>query len=97
MTTDRQMAMMYAAQEEVIAALRGIDEPDLAGRRERRATVRRERRCGDGWPFTCRSAACVWCRSPMIRSWWNSMRPLVSKSRDIERCHHPGAFAGRLT
>ena len=73
MTTDRQMAMMYAAQQEVIAALRGIGEPDLADRLERCMTARRERRGGDGWPFTCRSAACVWCRRPMIRSWWHGM------------------------
>src|SRR5450631_4169228 len=73
MTTDHQMATMYATQQEVITALRGIDEPDLADRLERCAAVRRERRGGDGWPFTCRSAACVWCRRPMIRSWWNGM------------------------
>ena len=67
------MAMMYAAQQEVIVALRRIGEPDLADRLERCMTARRERRGGDGWPFTCRSAACVWCRRPMIRSWWNGM------------------------
>ena len=67
------MATMYAAQQEVIAALRSIGEPDLADRLERCMTARRERRGGDGWPFTCRSAACVWCRRPMIRSWWNGM------------------------
>jgi hypothetical protein len=39
MTTERQMAMMYAAQEQVIAACRGIDEPDLANRLERCATA----------------------------------------------------------
>ena len=68
------MAMMYAAEAEVIEALHAIDEPDLAGRLERCMTARRERRGGDGWPFTCRSAACVWCRRPMIRSWWNGMQ-----------------------
>ena len=67
------MAMMYAAQQEVIAALHAIGELDLADRLERCMTARRERRGGDGWPFTCRSAACVWCRRPMIRSWWNGM------------------------
>jgi hypothetical protein len=73
MTTDRQMALMYAAQQEVIAALQVIGEPDLADRLERCMTVRRDRRGGDGWPSTCRSAACVWCRRPMIRSWWHGM------------------------
>jgi hypothetical protein len=74
MTTDHQMAMMYAAQQEVIIALTEVDEPDLANRLERCMTARRERRGGDGWPFTCRTAGCVWCRPPMIRSWWNGMR-----------------------
>jgi hypothetical protein len=35
MTTDGQMAMKYAAQEEVIAALQAIGEPDLADRLDR--------------------------------------------------------------
>ena len=69
MTTDHQMATMYAAQQEVIAPS-AIGEPDLADRLERCMTARHERRHGDGWPFTCRSAACVWCRRPMIRGWW---------------------------
>ncbi len=73
MTTDHQMAMMYVAQQEVIAALYVIGEPNLADRLERCMTARRERRGGDGWPFTCRSAACVWCRRPLIRSWWHGM------------------------
>ncbi len=71
MTTDRQMAMMYPAQAEVIVALGEIDEPDLADQLERCMTARRG---GDGRPFTCRSAACVWCRQPLIRSWWNGIR-----------------------
>jgi hypothetical protein len=73
MTTDHRMTTMYADQEKVIAALRGIDEFDLAGRLERCLAARRERRGGDGWPYSCRSAACVWCRRPIIRSWWNGM------------------------
>jgi hypothetical protein len=73
MTTDHQMAMMYAAQEEVIVALTEVGEVDLAGRLERCAAARRERRGGDSWPFSCRSAGCVWCRRPMIRAWWNGM------------------------
>jgi hypothetical protein len=73
MTTDRQMAMMYAAQQEVIALLNETGDFDLADRLERCAAVRRERRGGDGWPHICRSAGCVWCRRPMIRSWWYGM------------------------
>jgi hypothetical protein len=64
---------MYAAQQEVIAPLYVIGDPDLAGRLERNVTVRRDRRGGDSWPFTCRSAACVWCRPSLIRGRWNGM------------------------
>jgi hypothetical protein len=73
MTTDHQMATMYSAQQAVITALRSIGEVDLADRLERCMTARRERRGGDGRPFTCRSAACAWCRRPVIRSWWHGM------------------------
>jgi hypothetical protein len=73
MTTDRQMAMMYADQEAVITALHAIGDHDLADRLERCAAVRRERRHGDGWPRVCRSLACAWCRRPMIRAWWFGM------------------------
>jgi hypothetical protein len=73
MTTDREMAKLYADQEEAIAALRAIGEPDIADRLECCAAVRRERRHGDGWPRTCRSAACMWCRQPMMRGWWYGM------------------------
>ena len=42
-TPDRQMEMMYNGQQEVIAFLRAIGDPDLADRLERSAAVRRER------------------------------------------------------
>jgi hypothetical protein len=64
------MSAMYATQQQVIAALRSIGDLDLADRLERCMTARHERRGGDGWPYSCRSAACVWCRRSMIRSWW---------------------------
>ena len=70
MTTDREMAKMYADQEEVIAALHAMGDHDLADRLERCAAVRRERHHGDGWPRICKTGGCVWCRRPMIRSWW---------------------------
>ena len=41
------MAIMYAAQEATIDALRGIGDPDLADRLERCTTARRERRGGE--------------------------------------------------
>ena len=70
MTTDREMAHLYARQEEVIAALHAVGDHDLADRLQCCAAVRRERHHGDGWPRVCRSAACIWCRRPMMRSWW---------------------------
>ena len=73
MTTERQMAMMYAAQQKVIALLNETGDFDLATRLERCMSARRERHYGDGWPYSCRSAACIWCRRPLIRSWWYGM------------------------
>jgi hypothetical protein len=67
------MALMYAAQEAAIVALLSIGEVDLADRLERCAAERRARHNGDCWPYSCRSAACVWCRRAMIRGWWNGM------------------------
>ena len=67
------MAKAYAAQEAVIAALRSIGDLDLAERLEDCTTTRLARHSGSGWPHICRSAACVWCRRPMIRSWWHAM------------------------
>ncbi len=72
MTTDRQMARMYADQEEVIALLNMMGDFDLANRLERCAAVRRVRHHA-GWPRVCRTAACVWCRRPTMRSWWLGM------------------------
>jgi hypothetical protein len=74
MTTDSQMARAYAAQEEVILALRSINEPDLADRLQRCMTARLKRHYGDGWPYSCRTPACFWCRRAMVRGWWEGMR-----------------------
>jgi hypothetical protein len=68
------MEIAYIAQQEVIAALYEIGDPDLAGRLERCMTARQRRHYGDGWPFSCRSSACVWCRRAMIRGWWAGIR-----------------------
>jgi hypothetical protein len=73
MTTQREMEMAYAAQQEIIATLYEIDDPDLASRLQRCMTARRDRRYGDGWPYSCRSSACVWCRRAMIRGWWEGI------------------------
>jgi hypothetical protein len=64
------MTAMYAAHQELIAAQQAMGDFDLAERLDRCMTARRPRHYGDGWPFTCQSAACAWCRRAMIRSWW---------------------------
>jgi hypothetical protein len=74
MTTSREMETAYAAQQQIIAALREIDDLDLADRLERCMQARQDRHYGDGWPYSCRSAACFWCRRAMIRGWWFGMR-----------------------
>jgi hypothetical protein len=76
MTTQREMEITYVAQLEVIAALYKIGDPDLAARLERCMNARRERHYG--WPYSCRSSACVWCRRAMIRGWWFGMREWAS-------------------
>jgi hypothetical protein len=68
------MAMAYADQQGVIATLTEIGDPDLTARLERCMKAHRERHFGDGWPYSCRSAACIWCRRAMIRGWWFGMR-----------------------
>ena len=49
-------------------------DTDLADRLHRCMTARQQRHYGDGWPYSCRSAACFWCRRAMIRGWWEGMR-----------------------
>jgi hypothetical protein len=70
MTTAREMEMAYINQQEVIAALDEIGDVDLADRLQRCMNARQQRHYGDGWPYSCRSSACVWCRRAMIRGWW---------------------------
>jgi hypothetical protein len=74
MTTQREMEMAYATQEVVIAVLYEIGDPDLADRLQRCMTARQQRHYGDGWPYSCRSPACFWCRRAMFRGWWAGMR-----------------------
>jgi hypothetical protein len=74
MTTTHEMEMAYINQQEVITALHEIGDPDLAARLERCMTGRQQRHYGSGWPFSCRSSACLWCRRAMIRGWWAGIR-----------------------
>ena len=73
MTTQYEMELAYGAQRQVISALRSIGEIDLAARLEGCMMARRERHGGDGWPKTCRSAGCIWCRRALMRGWWAGM------------------------
>ena len=74
MTTHRKMEMAYTIQQKVITGLRNIGDSDLADRLQRCMTARQQRHYGDGWPYSCRSSACLWCRRAMIRGWWEGMR-----------------------
>ena len=71
------MEMAYAAQQEVIATLHEIGDHDLAARLERCMTARLQRHYGSGWPYSCRSPACYWCRRAMIRGWWAGITLMV--------------------
>ena len=55
MTTEREMEMAYAVQQQVIAALYEMVIADLAARLQRCMTARQQRHYGDGWPYSCRS------------------------------------------
>ena len=68
------MEMAYTVQQEVIAALYEIGDTDLAARLERCMAARQQRHYGDGWPYSCRSSACFWCRRAIIRGWWAGIR-----------------------
>jgi hypothetical protein len=74
MTTQREMELAHTAQQQVIVALCSIGEPNLSARLERCMIARRERCGGNGWPFTCRSAGCAWCRPSLMRGWWAGIR-----------------------
>jgi hypothetical protein len=70
-TTQQGISIALHAQRKVIAALRAIDESELAGRLECCMTAHCD---GDGRLRACRSAGCVWCRPPLIQSWWTGIR-----------------------
>jgi hypothetical protein len=73
MTTRQQMKCAIAVQREVIAVLHAMGQTHAADRLRRCMAARQGRRSGGGWPRTCRSAGCAWCRSPLIRAWWSGM------------------------
>jgi hypothetical protein len=68
------MEIAYTIQQEVIAILHENGDPDLAARLVRCMNARQQRHYGDGWPYSCRSPACYWCRRAMIRGWWAGIR-----------------------
>jgi len=70
MTTMREMDLSYITQQQVIEILHENQDHHLATRLERCMTARQHRHYGSGWPYSCRSAACLWCRRAMIRGWW---------------------------
>jgi hypothetical protein len=53
MTTDRQMVMMYAEQQQVIDVARSIGDLDLAERLEDCTATCFARHSGSGWPRIC--------------------------------------------
>ena len=68
------MGLAYVLQQEVIDTLYDIGDPGLAARLKRYMTARQQRHYGGGWPYSCRSIACFWCRRAMIRGWWFGVR-----------------------
>jgi hypothetical protein len=73
MTTSREMALARNEQARIVTALEQAGEHYVAARLRRCAAARQDRRCDGGWPWTCRSVGCVWCRPPIIRGWWAGM------------------------
>jgi hypothetical protein len=73
MTTSRKMALAGNEQARIVAALEQAGERHVAARLRRCSEARRGRRYDGGWPWTCRSVGCVWCRQPIIRGWWAGM------------------------
>jgi len=96
MTTDHEMAKLYADQEKVIAALHSLGEPDLPVRLECCAAARRERHHGDGWPRICRSIACAWCRRPIDPFVVGWVLRLDNGNRNFEPCRNTDRFVSRF-
>jgi hypothetical protein len=73
MTTPREMALANHEQARIVAALERAGEHHVAARLRRCSEARSGRRYDSGWPWTCRSIGCAWCRHPIIRGWWAGM------------------------
>jgi hypothetical protein len=73
------MAEAFSAQAEVVAALLATGDTRAAARLQRCAEARKARRRGDGWPWTCRSAGCAWCRRALMLRWWRGLRHWVEQ------------------
>ena len=79
MTARIRMAEAFSAQAEVVAALLATGDTRAAARLRRCAEAREARRRGDGWPWTCRSAGCAWCRRALVLRWWRGLRHWVEQ------------------
>jgi len=79
MTARRRSAETGAAQVRVIAALRATGDLYSAERLARCMEARAARRQGDGWPWTCRSAGCAWCRRALVLRWWRGLRRWIEQ------------------
>ena len=79
MTARTRMAEAFSAQAEAVAALLATGDTRAAARLRRCAEARAARRRGDGWPWTCRSAGCAWCRRALLLRWWRGLRSWVEQ------------------
>lgn len=71
MTTQRKLSIANTTQRKVIATLRIASEQELASALERCMAGRQN---SNGRSRSCRSPGCVWCRQPMIHTWWDVIR-----------------------
>lgn len=73
MTTRCEMALARKEQARIVCSLEQAGERHVAARLRRCSEARWGRRFDGGWPWTCRSVGCVWCRQPIMRGWWAGM------------------------
>jgi hypothetical protein len=80
LTAQRRTIQAATTQRAVIGALRAAGDIAVADRLERCGLARQGRRGDGGWPWTCRSAGCVWCGRALVRKWWLGLRQWISSS-----------------
>jgi len=104
MTARHRTSDVSAAQERVIAALLATTTSmPVADRLRKCMQARLHRRGGTGWPWTCRSAGCAWCRGPLIGRWWAGLRRWITHdgaavSLAVLPLHHrPGGLHAAVT